>query len=267
MKPKNFFRTFLLLYIAAICFLTGCGGNTPGVTTQTTATTQSTSATTSGDIVKPEPKKRVAITFDDGPHNVWTVAIADELAKYGFHATFFVVGNRIGGDGREYNGSGTVMYLYKNGHEIGIHGYTHLKYYNTCSDADYEYELSETIKAIKKFCTGYEPTLMRPIGGSITQKRIESSPYSVITWSVDSLDYSYKAHATEIEKHNNVNAIVENVMSSVKDGDIILMHDIYENTYEAVKIILERLNAEGYEVVTVSELIGEPLPGTKYSHK
>ena len=56
-------------------------------------------------------------------------------------------------------------------------------------------------------------------------------------------------------------------MSQVKDGSIILMHDIYESTYDTVKILLERLHTEGYEVVTVSELLGEPMPGTKYSKK
>lgn len=268
MKIKNFFRMFLLLYIAAMLFLSSCGGNTPSVTTASSATTQTTSTTsTTAQITPPKPKKQVAITFDDGPHNVWTVAIADELAKYGFHATFFVVGNRIGGGERVYNGSSTAVYLYQKGHEIGIHGYTHLENYKTCPDADYEYEMSETVKAIKTYCSGYEAKLMRPIGGSISQERIEASPYSIITWNVDSLDYKYKANETESEKQSNVNTIVENVMSKVKEGDIILMHDIYENTYEAVKIILERLDAEGYEVVTVTELLGEPQPGTKYSHK
>ncbi len=270
MKIKNFFKTFLLLYIAAVCFLTSCGGNTPSVTTSATANPQnsaSSSTATTAPVTTPQNKKRVALTFDDGPHNVWTVAIAKELEKYGFHATFFVVGNRIGGGKRVYNGSSAAIYLSQNGHEIGIHGYTHLENYKTCPDSDYEYEMSETIKAIKTYCSSYEAKLMRPIGGSISTERIEESPYSIITWNVDSLDYKYKGNDTAGEQKQNVDTIVQNVMSTVKEGDIILMHDIYENTYEAVKIILERLDAEGYEVVTVTELLGEPKPGTKYSHK
>lgn len=268
MRIEKFFRTFLLLYIAAICFLTSCGGKTPSVTTASSATAQTSSTTSSTtSVTPPEPKKRVAITFDDGPHNVWTVAIADELAKYGFHATFFVVGNRIGGEKRVYNGSSTALYLFRNGHELGIHGYTHLENYKNCSDAEYQYEMSETVAAIKKFCSGYEATLMRPIGGSISQERIEASPYSIITWNVDSLDYKHKGNDSASEQKENVETIVHNVMSTVKEGDIILMHDIYENTYEALKIILERLDAEGYEVVTITELLGEPLPGTRYSHR
>lgn len=268
MNIKNFFRTFLILYITAILFLTSCGGETLSVTTASSATTQTTSTTaTSAQITPPEPKKRVAITFDDGPHNVWSIAIAEEFEKYGFHATFFVVGNRIGGNKRVYNGSSTAVYLLQKGHELGIHGYTHTLYYNSCSDEDYEYELSETVSAIKKYYSGYTPTLMRPIGGSITQERIKSNPYSVITWSVDSLDYKYKGNETAAQQKQNVDTIVENVMSVIKEGDIVLMHDIYENTYEAVKIILERLDADGYEVVTVTELLGDPQPGTRYAHR
>lgn len=265
MNIKNFFRTFLIIYISAILFLTSCGGTTPSVTTVSSSTTQTTATT--APITPTEPKKQVAITFDDGPHNVWSIAIADEFEKYGFHATFFVVGNRIGGSKRVYNGSSTAIYLLQKGHELGIHGYTHTVYYNSCSDEEYEYELSETVAAIKKYYSSYTPTLMRPIGGSITQERIKSNPYSVITWNVDSLDYKYKGGETEIEKTKNINTIVENVMSVIKDGDIVLMHDIYENTYEAVKIILARLDAEGYEVVTVTELLGKTEPGTRYSHR
>ena len=60
--------------------------------------------------------------------------------------------------------------------------------------------------------------------------------------------------------------IVDNVMSSVKEGDIILMHDIKQNSSDAAKIIIKRLYDEGYEIVTVSELLGSELqPGVKYS--
>jgi len=109
---------------------------------------------------------------------------------------------------------------------------------------------------------------MRPVGGKITEDRIKTSKYSVIMWSVDSEDwkYKYKAEDTEEQMAEKVDIIVDNVMSSVEDGSIILMHDIYLSTYDALVIILERLHAEGYEVVTVSELIGNDLAvGNRYS--
>lgn len=212
-------------------------------------------------------KKRVALTFDDGPHNVRTQAIVDELEKYGFHATFFVVGNRV--DGKAYGGGKTIPYILEHGNEIGIHGYTHEVYYSKCDDETYEYELSETLNAIHKYAENYNVTLMRPIGGNITLERIEECDYSIIMWDVDSEDWKYKYTSgdTDEEAAAKVDIIVENVMSQVKEGSIILMHDIYQSTVDAVVKILERLDAEGYEVVTVTELLGDVRPGVKYSKK
>ena len=101
---------------------------------------------------------------------------------------------------------------------------------------------------------------MRPVGGRITDERVESCGYAVIMWSVDSNDWKYKYDGEE-----GVKTIVSNVMSQVQNGSIILMHDIYENTYLATKEILKQLNAQGYEVVTVSELLGSPKAGVEYS--
>lgn len=217
-------------------------------------------------VTEPAPTKpRVALTFDDGPHNVRTRAIVDELAKYGFHATFFVIGNRI--DGTAYNSRDTLNYIAENGNEIGIHGYTHSVYYDTCSDADYQTEISRTSDVIHEKLPDYEIKLMRPVGGRITNERLSASPYSVILWNVDSEDWRYKYASgdSDTAAAEKVNKIVENVMNQVADGDIILMHDIYESTYDATVIILQRLNEMGYDVVTVSELFGNKLtPGTKY---
>ena len=203
-------------------------------------------------------KKRVAITYDDGPHNVYTVKIVDELAKYGFRATFFVVGNRV--DGTEYNGTKGITYAASKGHEIAIHAYTHQKYYSNCSDEDYENELSKTYAAIKAKVPDAKIGLMRPVGGYITTERVESCDYAVVKWDVDSLDWDLKHDGDE-----GVKQIVNNVMSSVKNGSIILMHDLYENTYLATQQILKQLNEQGYEVVTVSELLGSPKSGVLYS--
>lgn len=203
-------------------------------------------------------KKRVAITYDDGPHNTYTKKIVDELAKYGFNATFFVVGNRV--DGKAYNGSAGITYAASKGNEIAIHAYTHSKYYNNCSQEDYEEELSKTYAAIMDKVPNAKIRLMRPVGGAITKERIESCDYAVILWDVDSEDWRYKASGSA-----NVDKIVDNVMSSVKNESIILMHDLYENTYLATQKILKQLDAQGYEVVTVTELLGNPKAGVRYS--
>ena len=204
--------------------------------------------------------KRVALTFDDGPHVERTPKIVDELAKYGYNATFFVVGNRV--DGTEYNGGAAMKYAVSKGNEIGIHAYTHDLYFDTCTSAEYKSEISKTESAIKSVVSGYKVKLMRPVGVRITDAQVSASNYSVIMWGVDSEDWKYRSD------DNGVDTIVNNVMSQVKDGSIILMHDIYENTYLATVKLLKRLHDEGYEVVTVSELIGNDIQaGTKYFRK
>ena len=265
---KKIIRCMLCIALALSLLLVGCAD---GDVTDAPQSTESESDVQVGGTPAPEPsnRKRVAITFDDGPHNVRTREIVDELDKYGFTATFFVVGNRV--DGGVYNGGETINYIIEHGHEVGIHGYTHLKYYDECSDAEFKDELSKTASAIKDRVKNYSPRLMRPVGGYITDKRVQTCQYAVIMWDVDSEDYknSYQPSTSlsEEEKAEMVNTIVENVMSNVKDGAIILMHDIYLSTSDAVKIILKCLDEEGYDVVSVSELLGNPTPGNKYYGK
>ena len=261
--------------LLALCLLfAGCNGAEADEPTDTPAESSSDIPVNAEPETTPEPeteppvaKKRVAMTFDDGPHNVRTREIVDELDKYGFTATFFVVGNRV--DGEASRGGDTVQYIIDHGHEVGIHGYTHEVYYDECTDAELEFEMNETVKAIREYVPDYVPALMRPIGGYITSDRVASSEYSIIMWNVDSLDYKHKyspdSELSEAEKQEKLDAIVENVMSQVHEGAIILMHDIYLSTADATAIILERLAEEGYEVVSVSELLGNPIPGTKYS--
>ena len=162
-----------------------------------------------------------------------------------------------------------MQYAIEKGNEIAIHGYTHKYYYNSCSDEKYASEIGNTLEAITAVCPEYDVKLMRPIGGAISKTRVENSPYSIILWNVDTEDWKnkYSSNDNENKKKNKINKIVSNVMSNVDDGDIILMHDIYESTYDAVKVLLPLLQAEGYEIVTVSELIGEPKPGTKYNKR
>lgn len=202
-------------------------------------------------------KKYVALTFDDGPGS-YTKDIADLLKSYNANATFFIVSNRLTGSWKT-----GLQYAYEQGFEIGIHAYTHKYYYDNCKDSDYETEISKPAQAIQEL-TGKAPNLMRPTGGRISQARADASPYSLIMWRVDSDDWRYKndpqSEATE--------KIVNNIMKNVKDGDIILMHEIYKTSYEALKVVLARLTEEGYTVVSVSELIGmnNLKPGVKYYH-
>ena len=261
-KSGNIFYRIIALFTVVCMLISLCGCLAEEETVSTTKSNRATS--TQKATKKPANTKRVAITFDDGPHNVRTMQIVDELDKYGYSATFFVVGNRV--DGKAYNGAEALKYAHDHGNELAIHGYTHAVYYDSCEYDRYQRELSNTLNAIKEVVPKAKVKLMRPIGGNITDDRVESCDYSVIMWSVDSEDWKYKGRGENGElAEQNINTIVENVMSQVSAGDIILMHDIYENTYEATKIILKRLHDEGYDVVSVSELLGNTSAGVKYS--
>ena len=234
----------------------------PPVTTTTKVPSTTTTWPTPEDKPNPENKKRVAFTFDDGPHSTLTYKFVDKLKEYNASATFFVVGNRLGA-----SGGAAIQYAYENGCEIGLHSYTHEWYYSKCTDEAYFEDLQKTAAAINKYIPA-TVTLMRPPGGNITADRVASCPYGVIMWSVDSEDWRYKGRGDEATKQANINTIVNNIMKQIGDGDIVLMHELYENSYEAFCIVIERLYAEGYEVVSVSELLGSDLQaGKKYYSK
>ena len=125
-------------------------------------------------------------------------------------------------------------------------------------------DLQKTVDAVNKY-VDTEIRLMRPPGGILSTAQKEACPYTAIMWSVDSNDWKYTGRSEE-KKEQNVQTIVDNVMSVVREGDIVLMHELYENSYEAFCIIIDQLYEQGYEIVTVSELLGEEriVSGEKY---
>lgn len=258
MKSIRFLRALSLILVIAF-LLPACTA-----TVAREEETDAPDAPVSGDL-----RPRVALTFDDGPHPTRTKQIVDELDKYGFHATFFVLGNRI--DGTEMDASDAMCYAIDAGNEVGIHGYSHQVYYHKCTDKVYNAELRDTKVAIRDAKKGYRISLMRPPGGAdcISDARVENSSYAIIDWDVDSLDWEnkYRPGDTEEDWERKVNNIVNNVLDDVEEGSIILMHDIYESTYDAVVVLLARLDEMGYEVVTVSELLGDELTPGKVYHR
>lgn len=207
----------------------------------------------------PEGVKRVAFTFDDGPaYDGLTLKFAEKLASYGGKGTWFVVGNRI----NEQNGA-ELKRATELGMEIGIHGWSHI-FFDRNPDLLMS-ELQQTSDAIYK-ATGQRPFLFRPPGGNFTDKQVTDITYPVILWSLDTEDWKLKSNRTEEERSDNVRKIVDNIRREVKDGSIILMHEIYNNSYDAFCLIIDELSKEGYVFVTVSELIGDELSaGHKYT--
>lgn len=189
-------------------------------------------------------EKMIALTFDDGPHPRYTPEILDILAEYDIKATFFTIGQNV----ELY--SDLVKAEYESGHEIGNHTYSHSNMKTLTEDKMYS-EINDAETAVYENIE-YRTTLLRPPGGLFGDtlcKVAAENDYTIICWSVDTLDWA----------HTPSDKIVENVLSSVKGGDIILFHDYVSGespTIEALKIIIPTLLDEGYQFVTVSELIG-----------
>lgn len=182
-------------------------------------------------------KKMVAITLDDGPHATNTQKILDILDAHNAKATFFMLGQNV------VNNEEVVKNVYKRGNEIGIHTWDH-KQLTKLSQDEIVSQVERTSDAIYKII-GKRPKLVRPPYGAINDTVKNSINYSLILWNIDSLDW----------KSRDEKQIVPLVMNSVQDGDIILLHDIHSTTVPAVEKIVSQLEEQGYQMVTVSQLL------------
>ncbi len=179
--------------------------------------------------------KVIAFTFDDGPSE-YTMEIVNALVLNNSKATFFELGNRM-----KYNQE-IVKQVLANGMEIGSHTYAH-KNLNKLSESEIDNEINST-NIIFNEITGDNIKLTRPPYGNSNDLVKARMNTPLIAWNIDTNDWLYR------DSEYVYNHIIDNVQS----GDIILMHDIYPETVEAVKKALPHLNALGYKVTTVSEL-------------
>ncbi len=180
-------------------------------------------------------EKMIALTFDDGP-NYNTNKVLDILEKYNVPATFFILGSKI--KGNEY----ILKRMASSGMEIGNHTYSHLLLTKYQEDKIKE-EIESTSNLIFEV-TGKYPTLLRPSYGSVNSKIKKTADMPIIIWDIDTLDWKY----------HNSKRISKRVLNKAGDGDIVLMHDIYSATANALNIIIPELQNRGYTFVTVSEL-------------
>lgn len=182
---------------------------------------------------------KVALTFDDGPHPVYTPQLLDGLNERDVHATFFVVGKNILGN------EALLKRMETEGHLIGNHTYSHVK----LSELDIARACAEVEKTNALICevTGKEPEFIRPPFGE-WKKAMECSFEMIpVLWDVDPLDWTTK----------NTALVVERVLKDTKPGDIILLHDYYQSSVDAALEIVDALTERGYKFVTVDELILE----------
>lgn len=187
--------------------------------------------------------KMIALTFDDGPHPKVEDKILALLEEYDAKATFFFLGHRIYDWYPKSPGQ-----VYAAGHEVASHTYSHDVYFYRASAKDMWQEVNKTNLLIAK-STGYAPDYIRFPGGS-DGKRTGAIPMYVVNWNVDSIDYREK------NKEDGGQIIFNRIKNAEKlgDGCIVLLHSIYDNSYEAVAKLLPYLKDRGYEFVTLSEM-------------
>ena len=184
-----------------------------------------------------QEKKKVALTFDDGPSSKYTPLLLEGLKERGVHATFFLMGKNI--EGKE----ALVKQMQEEGHLIGNHTYNHVQLDKISKEAAKE-EIEATNQEIYEI-TGVYPAWLRPPYGLIDQEMNAQIPGPMVQWSVDPRDWESR----------NTDEIVQAVLSEVQPGDIILLHDIYATSVEAALQIVDALTEQGYWFVTVEELL------------
>ena len=190
-------------------------------------------------------EKRVALTFDDGPHPRYTAQILDILEEYGAKATFFTVGSNA----KAY--PELISRAVAQGHEIGSHTYHHY-HVNQMNEALLREEILSTNQLLEKI-TGRRVRLFRPPEGVCSKSLggiCEQEGMTIVLWSVDTRDWA----------HTPIDEICDNVKENVRNGSIILMHDfIGKNspTPNALRRIIPMLSELGYEFVTISTLLDE----------
>jgi peptidoglycan/xylan/chitin deacetylase (PgdA/CDA1 family) len=197
----------------------------------------------------PGTVKRCALTFDDGPDNRWTPRIATVLESYGVRGTFMCVGQRVAQNPH------VLQHLVQGGHIVGNHSWSHPNL-TQLTPEQIRWQMERTDDEIQQVA-GIRPRFFRPPYGAMNEDVIRIAValrYKILYWDVDSLDWSGLTAAQ----------VVTNVMSHVHPGTIVLMHSAggrcedLSNTVQALPVLIRILRREGYQLVTVPELLGEP---------
>lgn len=184
-----------------------------------------------------EGLKKIALTFDDGPHPTYTEQLLDGLKERGVVVTFFVTGEHA-----ELHPD-VIKRMQEEGHLIGNHTYSHMQLTRKNRES-FKEELIKT-NAILKEITGEEVEFVRPPYGSWDKSFEKELNMFPVLWNVDPLDWSSQ----------NVNRIVEKIMSKAGENDIILMHDYYDTSVTAALKVVDELLDKGYTFVTVEEIL------------
>lgn len=179
----------------------------------------------------------VALTFDDGPRADTTGYLLEQLALREVPATFFVVGHRIAGNEE------LIARMAQQGCQIGVHTYDHVDV-TGLSQTDFDLQIGKTRTLLREI-VGERSYWLRPPYGFVDEEVRAWSDSPLVLWSVDPEDW----------KDHDVERIVATVVEQVEDGDVILMHDIYQASVEAAIRIVDALEEKGFCFVTVEQLM------------
>ena len=182
-------------------------------------------------------QKLVALTFDDGPHPVYTERLLDGLKERNVKATFFLIGKSAD----KY--PDLVKRMAEEGHLIGNHTMDHVQLNHQTYDQALE-QIRQSNQVITKI-TGQTPRYIRPPFGEWSRELEEEVDMTAVLWDVDPVDWKVK----------NTETVVKRILKNTGEGDIILLHDVYGTSVDAALEIVDRMRAEGYEFVTVDEII------------
>ena len=184
-----------------------------------------------------EDVRKIAITFDDGPHPSYTEQLLDGLKERGVHATFFVTGEHAALH------PDIIKRMQEEGHLIGNHTYSHIQLTESNREKFRE-ELIATNAVIQEI-TGEEVQYVRPPYGSWDKSFEKELNMFPVLWTVDPLDWC----------SSNVSCIINKIVDNVEENDIILMHDYFETSVTAALKAIDELLEEGYTFVTVDEIL------------
>lgn len=196
-------------------------------------------------------KKVIALTFDISWGEVRTEPILKVLQDKGVNKATFFLSSPWASTHPDIVGK-----IVKGGYEIGSHGHKHVNY-SSLNDEEIRKQIS-TAHQILSTATGKTPTLIRLPNGDFDKRVLKIANelnYTVIQWDTDSLDWMNKG----------VDSIVERVITKAHPGDIVLMHasDSSKQTHEALPVIIDKLRNQGYEFVSVGELLKQPSVDNK----
>ena len=197
-----------------------------------------------------EETKYIALTFDDGPRANTTERLLDGLKERGAKATFFLIGSQIA------DNASLVQRMKDEGHQVGSHTWSHTKLQGqSCSVISAQ--ISRTDAALRDLL-GDGDYWVRPPYGLLDKCQESLFSVPLVKWSVDPEDWKLK----------NTDKDVAAVLKHVQPGDIILMHDTFPTSVDAALRVVDKLQSQGYQFVTVKELLElngvTPQPGVMY---